>query len=133
MNDEHHFREAPLSPARQAWLMLVVIAPMAACYPAIRAGLEFAPSLRFGGLRTLVGGLVLLLVLAALFLNEMIGLSKKQTPPTGSASPAESAAYAKAVRVRPAAFFGPAINGVRRASVFRGMRKANRRGRVHDT
>jgi len=43
--------------------MLVVIAPMAACYPAIRAGLEFAPPLRFGGLRTLVGGLVLLLVL----------------------------------------------------------------------
>lgn len=63
MSDERHFREARLSPARQAWLMLVVIAPMAACYPAIRAGLEFAPSLRFGGLRTLVGGLVLLLVL----------------------------------------------------------------------
>jgi drug/metabolite transporter (DMT)-like permease len=44
--------------------MLVVIAPMAACYPAIKAGLEFAPSLRFAGLRTLVGGLALLLVLA---------------------------------------------------------------------
>lgn len=55
--------ELPLSPARQAWLMLVVIAPMAACYPAIKTGLEFAPSLRFGGLRTLVGGLSLLLVL----------------------------------------------------------------------
>lgn len=46
--------------------MLVVIAPMAACYPAIKTGLEFAPSLRFAGLRTLVGGLVLLLVLAIL-------------------------------------------------------------------
>jgi len=55
--------ERPLSPARQAWLMLVVIAPMAACYPAIKAGLEFAPSLRFGGLRTLLGGLALLVVL----------------------------------------------------------------------
>ena len=43
--------------------MLVVIAPMAACYPAIKAGLEFAPSLLFAGLRTLVGGLALLLVL----------------------------------------------------------------------
>lgn len=43
--------------------MLVVIAPMAACYPAIKAGLEFAPSLWFAGSRTLVGGLVLLLVL----------------------------------------------------------------------
>lgn len=43
--------------------MLVVIAPMAACYPAIKAGLEFAPSLRFAGWRTLLGGLALLLVL----------------------------------------------------------------------
>lgn len=63
MKDDSHFRDAPLSPARQAWLMLVVIAPMAACYPAIKVGLEFAPSFRFGGLRTLVGGLTLLLVL----------------------------------------------------------------------
>lgn len=59
-------KERPLSPARQAWLMLVVIAPMAACYPAIKAGLEFAPSLRFAGLRTLVGGLALLIVLVIL-------------------------------------------------------------------
>ena len=36
--------------------MLVVIVPMAACYPAIKAGLEFAPSLRFAGVRTLMGG-----------------------------------------------------------------------------
>lgn len=62
-NDDRHFCEAPLSPVREACLMLVVIAPMAACYPAIKAGLEFAPSLRFAGLRTLVGGLALLLVL----------------------------------------------------------------------
>ena len=56
MKDDSHFCEAPLSPARQAWLMLVVIAPMAACYSAIKAGLELAPSWRFAGLRTLVGG-----------------------------------------------------------------------------
>jgi probable blue pigment (indigoidine) exporter len=58
-----HIPEAPLSTVRQAWLMLVVIAPMAACYPAIKLGLDSAPPLRFGGLRTLVGGLALLLVL----------------------------------------------------------------------
>lgn len=52
-----------LAPGRQAWLMLVVIAPMAACYPAIKVGLGFAPPLRFAGARTLLGGLVLLLVL----------------------------------------------------------------------
>jgi GNAT superfamily N-acetyltransferase len=63
MKNDSHSRDAPLSHARQAWLMLVVIAPMAACYPAIKTGLEFAPSLRFAGLRTLVGGLSLLLVL----------------------------------------------------------------------
>lgn len=68
--NHHHMKhsaqpevERPLSPARQAWLMLVVIAPMAACYPAIKAGLGFAPSLRFAGMRTLVGGLALLIVL----------------------------------------------------------------------
>lgn len=62
---ELHPREASLSltSTRQAWLMLVVIAPMVACYPAIKAGLEFAPSMLFAGLRTLVGGVVLLLVL----------------------------------------------------------------------
>lgn len=63
MKDDRHFCEVPLSSARQGWLMLVVIAPMAACYPAIKAGLEFAPSLRFAGWRTLLGGLALLLVL----------------------------------------------------------------------
>jgi O-acetylserine/cysteine efflux transporter len=46
--------------------MLVVIAPMAACYPAIKTGLEFAPPFRFAGMRTLLGGLVLLLVLVIL-------------------------------------------------------------------
>lgn len=66
MNDVRHFCEAPLSPIRQACLMLVVIAPMAACYPAIKAGLEFAPPLWFAGMRTLLGGLVLLLVLVIL-------------------------------------------------------------------
>ena len=55
--------ERPLSPLRQACLMFVVIAPMAACYPAIDVGLAFAPPLRFAGARTFLGGLVLLLVL----------------------------------------------------------------------
>lgn len=63
MKIDRHLPEAPLSPIRQARLMLVVIAPMAACYPAIKLGLDFAPSLRFGASRTLVGGLALLVVL----------------------------------------------------------------------
>ncbi len=63
MKSYDHFFNAPLSPARQAWLMLLVIAPIAACYPAIKTGLEFAPPLQFAGVRTLLGGLVLLLVL----------------------------------------------------------------------
>ncbi|MEO6754651.1 MAG: DMT family transporter, partial [Opitutus sp.] len=63
MKDDRNNSEAPLSPAQQAWLMLVVIVPTAACYPAIKAGLAFAPPLRFAGARTLLGGLALLLVL----------------------------------------------------------------------
>jgi drug/metabolite transporter (DMT)-like permease len=63
MKDDRNISAAPLSPARQAWLMLIVIAPMAACYPAIKVGLEFAPPLQFAGARTLLGGLMLLLVL----------------------------------------------------------------------
>jgi drug/metabolite transporter (DMT)-like permease len=63
MKDDLAFRETPLSPARQAGLMLVVIIPMALCYPAIKLGLEFAPPLRFAGARTVLGGLALLLVL----------------------------------------------------------------------
>ncbi len=55
--------EQPLSPLRQASLMLVVIAPMAACYPLINVGLAIAPPLWFAGTRTLLGGLALLLVL----------------------------------------------------------------------
>jgi hypothetical protein len=34
--------------------MLVVITPMAACYPAITLGLDSAPPLRFGGLALLL-------------------------------------------------------------------------------
>ncbi len=63
MKDDDQFFKAPLLPARQAWLILVVITPMAACYPAIKVGLTFAPPLQFAGLRTLLGGLVLLIVL----------------------------------------------------------------------
>lgn len=38
----------------------------AVCFPAIQAGLAFAPPLLFGGLRALIGGTALLLVLVAL-------------------------------------------------------------------
>lgn len=44
--------------------MLVVIVPMAVCYPLIKAGLAFSPPQRFAGMRTILGGLALLLVLA---------------------------------------------------------------------
>ncbi|MEO8411453.1 MAG: DMT family transporter [Propionivibrio sp.] len=44
--------------------MLVVIVSMAVCYPLIKAGLVFAPPLRFAAVRTMLGGFVLLLVLA---------------------------------------------------------------------
>jgi drug/metabolite transporter (DMT)-like permease len=64
MKNDRQVSEAPLSPVQQAWLMLVVIVPMAACYPAIKVGLEFAPPLRFAGARTVMGGMALLLVLA---------------------------------------------------------------------
>jgi drug/metabolite transporter (DMT)-like permease len=64
VKDDNQTSKAPLSSARQAWLMLVVIVPMAACYPAIKMGLGFAPPLQFAGMRTLLGGLVLLLVIA---------------------------------------------------------------------
>ncbi len=63
MKDDRHITEAPLSAVRQAWLMLVVIIPMAACYPLIKLGLDSAPPLRFSGLRTLIGGLALLVAL----------------------------------------------------------------------
>jgi len=44
--------------------MLLVVATSAACYPLIKAGLAYAPSLRFAGLRTLLAGLGLLGALA---------------------------------------------------------------------
>lgn len=86
MKGDSNSRDAPLSPARQAWLMLLVIAPMAACYPAIKTGLEFAPSLRFAGLRTLVGGLSLLLVLVifALVARAERAFSTRRNAGTGS-------------------------------------------------
>ncbi len=43
--------------------MLVVIAPMAVCYPAIKTDLAIATPLQFTGERTLLGGLLLLFVL----------------------------------------------------------------------
>ena len=53
----------PVSPGMRTALMLVVIALAAVCYSAIKAGLAFAPPLRFAGVRTLLGGLALLSVL----------------------------------------------------------------------
>ena len=52
-----------LSHGKQAWLMLVVIVSMAICYPLIKVGLAFAPPLHFAALRTILGGLTLVLVL----------------------------------------------------------------------
>lgn len=44
--------------------MLVVVVPMAVCYPLVKTGLQFVPPLWFAGMRTILGGLALLLVLA---------------------------------------------------------------------
>jgi drug/metabolite transporter (DMT)-like permease len=47
-------------------LMLVVTLVAAGSYPAIKAGLVYAPPIRFAGLRTIIAGVVLLGILAAL-------------------------------------------------------------------
>ncbi len=52
-----------LSTTARLGLMLLVTAPMAISYSAIKAGLAYAPPLRFAGLRTLFAELVLMLVL----------------------------------------------------------------------
>ncbi len=41
------------------WVLVVVFAA-GVCYPSIKAGLPSAPPLRFAGLRTLIGGILLL-------------------------------------------------------------------------
>jgi hypothetical protein len=46
-------------------LLMAVIAAAPICYPAVKTGLESAPPWRFAGLRTLLGGLLLLLLLPA--------------------------------------------------------------------
>jgi probable blue pigment (indigoidine) exporter len=59
-------RDSALSQSSRLGLMLVVTAPAAICYPAIKAGLAFAPPLRFAGLRTLIAGVVLIALLCVL-------------------------------------------------------------------
>lgn len=44
--------------------MLLVVALMAVCYPAIKTGLAYAPPLQFAALRTLIAGVALLAVAA---------------------------------------------------------------------
>ena len=46
--------------------MVVLTIIYAFCYVAIKAGLPFAPPLRFAGLRALIGGILMLGVLVAL-------------------------------------------------------------------
>ena len=47
-------------------IVFLITAVYAVCYPAIKAGLPFAPPFLFGGLRALIGGLSLLLLAAVL-------------------------------------------------------------------
>lgn len=56
-------QQFPASYSRLA-LAALVAAVYAGCYSAIRAGLPFSPPLRFAGLRALIGGTVLLALLA---------------------------------------------------------------------
>ncbi len=71
MNRKHNVGPKDTAGARvllrpgHALLLLGVIAAGAICYPAIKVGLESAPAWRFAGLRTLLGGLFLLALLAA--------------------------------------------------------------------
>jgi len=46
-------------------LLLAIVAVAAICYPAVKTGLAFAPPLRFAGLRTLIGGAILPMLLVA--------------------------------------------------------------------
>lgn len=45
---------------------LTLTAIYAVCFAAIKAGLPFAPPLRFAGLRTIIGGMALLAVMAVM-------------------------------------------------------------------
>ncbi|NIW37893.1 MAG: EamA family transporter [Gemmatimonadetes bacterium] len=54
------------SPEGRLALVILLAAVYAACYTAIKAGLAFAPPLRFAGLRAAIAGLVLLGALATL-------------------------------------------------------------------
>ncbi|MFY9152373.1 MAG: DMT family transporter, partial [Prolixibacteraceae bacterium] len=55
-----------LSPYSVFGLMLVYTLLAAFCYTAIKAGLEYSPPIRFAGLRTLIGGVSLILLLIVL-------------------------------------------------------------------
>lgn len=53
-----------MTPRRRALVVLLIAAVYALCYSAIKAGLAFAPPLRFAGLRVTIAGATLLLLLA---------------------------------------------------------------------
>ncbi len=55
-----------LSPYTVFGLMLIYTLAAAACYTAIKAGLEYSPPFRFAGLRTLIGGISLISLLIIL-------------------------------------------------------------------
>lgn len=55
-----------LSPYSVFGLMLIYTLSAAACYTMIKAGLEYAPPLQFAGLRTLIGGFSLIVLLLVL-------------------------------------------------------------------
>lgn len=59
-------KDRKLSPYSLFGLMLIYTVVAAFCYTAIKAGLEFSPPIRFAGLRTLIGGISLILLLIVL-------------------------------------------------------------------
>lgn len=59
-------RDRKLSPYSVFGLMLIYTLVAAFCYTAIKAGLEYSPPIRFAGLRTLIGGISLILLLIVL-------------------------------------------------------------------
>lgn len=59
-------KDRKLSPYSVFGLMLIYTLVAAFCYTAIKAGLEYSPPIRFAGLRTLIGGVSLILLLIVL-------------------------------------------------------------------
>ena len=59
-------KDRKLSPYSVFGLMLIYTLVAAFCYTAIKAGLEYSPPIRFASLRTLIGGISLILLLIVL-------------------------------------------------------------------